>query len=128
VRRTWAHTCAHHCTLMYAQIAPKAAGTAVAMLPRMTNTTPKASRQASTTEPTPVLRWVFHRGGHALTCAVEATADQSSYDVCVLPHWNLSIGTVEQFMTATSAMRRHAEVAAQLRQSGWVAEYRHARS
>jgi hypothetical protein len=92
----------------------------------MMNTTPKAPRQPSTTEPTSVLRWVFHRGGHALTCAVEATSDQSSYHVCVLPHWNLSIGTVEQFVTATSALRRHAEVAARLRESGWVAEYRQA--
>jgi hypothetical protein len=88
----------------------------------MMNTTPETPRHTSTIEPTPVLRWVFHRGGHALTCAVDATP-QSSFELCVLPHWNLSLGTVEEFSTASSALHRHAEVAALLRQSGWVAEY-----
>jgi hypothetical protein len=98
---------------------------AVAQPQRMMNTTPKTPRRTSTSEPTPVLRWVFHREGHALTCAVEATPDQS-FELCVLPHWNLSMGTVEEFMTAASALHRHAEVATQLRNSGWVAEYCHA--
>ena len=98
----------------------------VAKRQRMMNKTRKTPRRTTASEPTSVLRWVFHREGHALTSAVEATPDQSSFELCVLPHWNLSMGTVEQFMTAASALHRHAEVAARLRQSGWVAEYCHA--
>jgi hypothetical protein len=80
-------------------------------------------QQTSTTEPTSMLRWVFHRGGHVLTCAVEATADRSSYDVCVFPHWNVSLGTVERFAAAGGALQRHAVIASRLREAGWVAQY-----
>jgi hypothetical protein len=62
-------------------------------------------------------------GGHALTCAVEATADRSAYDVCIFPHWNLSLGTVERFVGPGGALQRHAEIASRLRESGWVAQY-----
>jgi hypothetical protein len=48
---------------------------------------------------------------------------RASYDVCVLPHWNLSEATVEHFDTPASALWRHAEIASRLRQSGWVAQY-----
>ena len=87
------------------------------------DTTPRMPQQTSTTEPTSMLRWVFHRGGHALTCAVEAAADRSTYDVCVFPHWDLSLGTVESFAAAGSAVQRHAEIAWRLREAGWVAQY-----
>jgi len=86
-------------------------------------TTPRMPQRTSTTEPTSVVRWVFHRGGHALTCAVEATADRSAYDVCIFPHWNLSLGTVERFVGPGRALQRHAEIASRLRESGWVAQY-----
>jgi hypothetical protein len=92
------------------------------------DTTPSMPRQTATTEPTSMLRWVFYRGGHALTCAVEATADRSSYDVCVFPHWDVSLGTVENFAAAGSALRRHAEIASRLREAGWVAQYSGAQS
>ena len=97
-------------------------GTAVAASQRM-NTTPKLPQRTSTTEPTSVVRWVFLRGGHALTCTVEMTADRSSYDVCVFPHWNASLGTVERFVGPGRALQRHAEIASRLRESGWVAQY-----
>ena len=84
-----------------------------------TNTRPR-SQQA---EPACILRWVFHRGPDALTCAVEAGGRRSSYDVCILPHWNLSEATVEHFDAPASALRRHAEIASRLRESGWVAQY-----
>ena len=58
-----------------------------------------------------------------MTCAVEAGRDRSSYNVYVLPHWNLSLATVERFTAPASALRRHAEIASQLRQAGWVVEY-----
>jgi hypothetical protein len=82
----------------------------------------KTPRRSASTEPACILRWVFHRGADALTCAVEA-GGRASYDVCVLPHWNLAEATVEHFDIPASALRRHAEIASRLRQAGWVAEY-----
>ena len=70
-----------------------------------------------------MLRWVFHRGPDTVTCAVEAGGRRSSYNVCVLPHWNLSEATVEHFDAPASALLRHAEIASRLRQGGWVAQY-----
>src|SRR4026208_1265821 len=87
------------------------------------HTTPKSPQPTSTTEPTSVLRWVFHRGGHALTCAVEMTADRSSYDVCIFPHWNLSLAPTASFAPPAARLQRHAEIAARLREAGWVAQY-----
>jgi hypothetical protein len=43
--------------------------------------------------------------------------------VCVLPHWNLSDSMVERFNAPASALRRHAEIASQLREAGWVTYY-----
>jgi hypothetical protein len=94
----------------------------------MINTMTKTPERPLWAEPACILRWVFHRGPDVLTCAVEAGADRSSYDVCVLPHWNLSVATVEHFDAAASALQRHAEIALRLRQSGWVARYGASRS
>ena len=88
-----------------------------------TNASPKTTRRSATTEPACILRWVFQRGPETLTCAVEDRGTRSSYDVCVLPHWNLSDATVESFDAPASALRRHAEIAARLRSAGWVARY-----
>jgi hypothetical protein len=83
----------------------------------------KKTRQPRDTESACILRWVFHRGSDALTCAVEVTGDQPSYEVCVLPHWNLFDAAVEHFEAPESALRRHAEIALHLRRAGWVAQY-----
>lgn len=93
-----------------------------------TNTVTKRPRQALTAEPACILRWVFHRGPDTLTCAVESDVNGSSYDVCVLPHWNLSGATVEHFEVPASALRRHAEIASRLRHAGWLAQYGASRS
>ena len=69
-----------------------------------------------------VIRWVFRRGSNALTCAVEAGTGQWSYDVWILPHWNVSEAIVEHFEGAADALLRHAEITSQLRQHGWVAQ------
>ena len=63
------------------------------------------------------------RKGKRDSGAVEATADRSAYDVCIFPHWNLSLGTVERFVGPGRALQRHAEIASRLRESGWVAQY-----
>jgi hypothetical protein len=74
-------------------------------------------------EPTCLVRWMFQRGRDVLTCAVESTDGQSSCDVWVLPHWDVSAATVEHFSSAAHALLRHAEIALQLRQHGWAAQY-----
>ena len=89
----------------------------------MTKTMRKVPRRSVRADPGFMLRWVFHRGQDALTCAVETTVDRSAYDVCVLPHWNLSVSTIERFDAPAGALRRHAEIASRLRQAGWVVQY-----
>jgi hypothetical protein len=89
-----------------------------------THTITNTPRRPLKAEPACIVRWVFHRGPDAVTCAVEAGGRRrSSYDVCILPHWNLCDATVEHFDAPASALRRHAEIASRLRESGWVAQY-----
>lgn len=88
-----------------------------------TNTSTRTTRRPLAAEPACILRWVFQRGPEVLTCAVENSGQASSYNVCVLPHWNLSDSMVERFKAPASALRRHAEIASQLREAGWVTYY-----
>jgi len=44
----------------------------------------------------------------------------SSYDVCVVPHWNVSAAVVETVETPGRALLRHAEIARHLRETGWL--------
>jgi hypothetical protein len=41
------------------------------------------------------------------------------YDVAIVPHSNLASATIESVATPLAAMQRHAEIAHQLRESGW---------
>ena len=67
----------------------------------------------------PVLRWIFERNEMSLTCEVDATGGHR-YDVCVIPHWDVSQGVVEKFYAPRAAFERHAEIARQLRAGGWM--------
>lgn len=69
--------------------------------------------------PKPMLRWVFRREGRALTCEVDARGTQS-YDVTLVPHWDLSAAVTERFDRPLRAMGRHASIARRLRDRGWV--------
>ena len=53
-----------------------------------------------------------------LTCEL-ARNNAGRYDVCVVPHWDVAAGAIEQFDAAVSALRRHAELVQQLRENGW---------
>jgi len=83
----------------------------------------KTSSRARASEPACIVRWVFRQGSDVLTCAVEAAVNRASYEVCVLPHWNLAAATVEHFDAPASALRRHAEIASRLRHAGWATHY-----
>ncbi len=69
--------------------------------------------------PVQMLRWVFRRGGRAVTCEIDARDDRG-YEVAVIPHWDVSGAQVEQFDDALGAMERHASIARSLRAGGWV--------
>jgi hypothetical protein len=64
------------------------------------------------------LRWVFLRGTRVLTCEIRVCGKQT-YDVCVIPHWDVSSSAIERFNRPASALRRHAEIAWYFRQAGW---------
>jgi len=70
----------------------------------------------------PLLRWVFQQKRQVVTCAVDVANGGTSFDVSLVPHWNLSDTTIESFKTAASAFARHAEIALKLRQGGWVVD------
>jgi hypothetical protein len=79
---------------------------------------PKARRR--TGAPICLVRWIFHRSGNTLTCQVDASATRSSYDVSVVPHWNVASAAIETVGTPGRALQRHAEIAKHLRETGWL--------
>jgi hypothetical protein len=66
-----------------------------------------------------VLRWVFRRNDAAITCEIDSAGDHA-FDVCVIPHWNVSASTIERFDVVHRAFERHAELARRLRDAGWM--------
>ena len=57
-------------------------------------------------------------------CAIHAKLDASSYEVATVPLWNVERTAVETFASPSEALRRHAAIAADLRDAGWrVAAY-----
>jgi hypothetical protein len=82
-----------------------------------------APQRSVETRSVSIIRWVFHRGAETLTCAIEPAGDGRSFDVCVLPHWNMAAAAAERFDAAPGAFRRHAEIALQLREAGWVVHH-----
>ena len=59
------------------------------------------------------------RKGRMLTCEISINGSQS-YDVCVVPHWDISSSVVEAYDRPAAALGRHAEIAWYLREAGWV--------
>jgi hypothetical protein len=67
----------------------------------------------------PVLRWTFLYRSRALTCQIDAR-NRNAYDVAIVPHWDVSSAVVETFSRPSDALCRHAEIAAKLREAGWL--------
>jgi hypothetical protein len=65
-----------------------------------------------------MLRWIFTRNGAVVTCELD-TNRPGSYEVCVVPHWNVASAAIERFDAAVTALERHAEFARYLRDTGW---------
>ena len=89
----------------------------------LTQDSSHAFRRPVQTDSVSIIRWLFHRGAETLTCAIEPAGDGRSFDVFVLPHWNMTAAAAERFDAASGAFRRHAEIALQLREAGWVVHY-----
>jgi hypothetical protein len=67
-----------------------------------------------------LVSWIFHRNGHALTCQVDGGGSSSTYNVCIVPHWNVGAASIETVTSPVKALRRHAEIAKQLQEAGWL--------
>ena len=79
--------------------------------------TAKKTTQAAKAHP--VVEWTFQRGTEKLTCQV-AKACRHAYSVLLVPHWNVGGAAVESFGEFTTALQRHATIAAELRENGWT--------
>ena len=75
-------------------------------------------------EPVSILRWIFQNNRQVLTCAVRAENGGASFDVTVVPHWDVSATSIETFEKESGAFARHAEIAMRLRDAGWVVSHR----
>jgi len=59
-----------------------------------------------------------------LTCEIDHRPADAAFVLSCVPHWDNRAVSMERFEKSTSAFRRHAAIAEQLRSSGWtVAEY-----
>jgi hypothetical protein len=77
------------------------------------------SRSAIESDPVCLLRWTFRKGTKSITCQLDNDPRDSSYDVCVIPHWDVSSAVVEVAQEPIGAFRRHADIARRLRAAGW---------
>jgi hypothetical protein len=67
-----------------------------------------------------LLRWVFQRGNHLLTCQLDREGRRASYTLSIVPHWDVRQAASESFDAGVNAFRRHAAIADQLRSRGWT--------
>jgi hypothetical protein len=67
-----------------------------------------------------LLRWVFQRENHLLTCQLERESQQPSYTLSLVPHWDVGQVVTERCDEAIEAFQRHAAVVQQLRSRGWT--------
>jgi hypothetical protein len=67
----------------------------------------------------PIVQWEFERGDRHVTCMVQ-TAPSSSYEVAIVPLWDVGCSAVETFDSQSAALHRHAAIAADLREAGWA--------
>ena len=82
----------------------------------------RAMSRTRPTTPTFLVRWELSQADKHVVCGIQRTS--SKYEVSTVPLWAIGRSAVETFSCATAALRRHAEIAASLREAGWtVAAY-----
>ena len=84
----------------------------------MTTTTQTKGSRPTGTESAAMLRWDFLCSHEAATCEVRTTGTDS-YEVCVVPHWDVSSSMIEPFAHPVAALRRHAEIAWRFQEAGF---------
>ena len=67
----------------------------------------------------PLVEWILQREAKSITCQLDARGDHS-YELYILPHWNPSAAVIEHFDASLPAMMRHAQLARDLREAGWM--------
>jgi hypothetical protein len=65
------------------------------------------------------LHWLFVRDGRALSCSVWTRTDLTCA-VHIVPLWESDAEVIETFSRPKDALRRHAEIASNLREAGWL--------
>ena len=85
----------------------------------MTTTIGNGAASGLAAEAMGIVRWVFLKDSKAFTCDVRSNGGDS-YDVCIVPHWDVSVALVERYDRPTSALHRHAEIARHFRKAGWL--------
>lgn len=65
-----------------------------------------------------LLMWRVGAGWYGVAL-LPAPLGMGSYDVCVVPHWDVSSSVVEPFAHPVAALRRHAEIACNFQQAGF---------
>jgi len=82
------------------------------------------NHERRTSTGSPLVRWDFARNRQHVMCSVQRRTSDAFYEVAIVPLWNIGCAAVETFTTARAALRRHAAIAAELRDAGWrVAAY-----
>ena len=69
-----------------------------------------------------LLRWTFRRGNDLLTCVIDRARSGFGYQLAIVPERSSQrVRTViETFRSAFDVLLRHAEIARDLRESGWT--------
>lgn len=67
----------------------------------------------------PLVEWIFQRESKSIACQLDARGHHS-YELCMLPLWNPSAAVIEHFDAPLPAMMRHAQLAGDLREAGWM--------
>ena len=65
-----------------------------------------------------IVHWTFGFGNDRLTCGVES--DGRSFGLYLVPNGRDEVAVIETFASSAAALRRHAELAARLREHGWT--------
>jgi hypothetical protein len=78
----------------------------------------KRRHDASVRTTRPILKWVFTKNTDSITCQLDLRPDMT-YEVRVVPNWSNG-SVVERIGRPTEALLRHAELAACLRDNGWM--------
>ena len=79
--------------------------------------TPHAHHTVS--ERKPLVEWILQREAKSITCQLDARG-RHSYDLYILPHWNPSATVIEHFDAPIPTILRHAQLARDLRELGWM--------